>query len=147
MSSHVLQHIESEGILRGLCHGDDFVVIAQRRRLAEFGELLMERLEVPQTGHIGFASGVGKSLRALKQHQQRARRHGPRTRPVPCQQDGGGTRLDRLQEGEDASTEARPQDTLANREQQDFGAAGSSALRAVAARCLLGSRQWTYRNQ
>ena len=45
---------------------------------------------------------------ASRIQRQRARRRSSRTRPVPCQQDCGGTRLDRLQERGDDSTEARP---------------------------------------
>ena len=60
---------ESEGQLRGLCHGDAFMVAALRRRLAAIGELLVVHFEVRQTGHIGIESGVGESLLVLNRTQ------------------------------------------------------------------------------
>ena len=56
---------ESGDMLRRLCRGDDSVVIASRRRLADIGELSTEHLQARPTGHIGFASDVGQSLRVL----------------------------------------------------------------------------------
>ena len=133
---------ESEGTFCAM--GDDFVVPASRKRLAEFGELLTEHFEVRQTGTHW---ALGKKLAGAQQdlHQQRLRRHSSRTRPVPCQKDGEGTRLDRHQEREDASIEVRPRHTLADREQQDFGAVGSNSPQKLHhARWLAGSRKrWT----
>ena len=40
--------------LKGLCHGDDFCVVARQKQLQTFGKVLEKRFEVKQTGHIGF---------------------------------------------------------------------------------------------
>ena len=42
------------GDLKGLCHGDDFSVVARRKQLQTFGKVLQKRFLVKQTGHIGF---------------------------------------------------------------------------------------------
>ena len=41
--------------LRGLCHGDDFVVCAARRALLQFEAHMKTKFDVRRTGHIGFA--------------------------------------------------------------------------------------------
>ena len=43
-----------DGDLKGLCHGDDFCVVARQKQLQTFGKVLEKRFEVKQTGHIGF---------------------------------------------------------------------------------------------
>ena len=50
---------------RGLCHGDDFPVVASRRRLTEFGKLLESKFDVRMSGMIGFGEGLDKSLKML----------------------------------------------------------------------------------
>ena len=135
---------ESEGMLRGLRHGDDFVVIFAKatggvRRVAH--EALRSRTD----RRHWLCEPRGQKLAGAEQNHQRqhrALRHGSRTRPVPCQENGGGTRLGRFQEHEDTSTEARSRSTLADREQQDFGTAGSNPLQKLHhPRCLPGSGQ------
>ena len=41
-----------DGDLKGLCHGDDFCVVARRKQLQTFGKVLEKRFEVKQTGHM-----------------------------------------------------------------------------------------------
>ena len=43
-----------DGDLKGLCHGEDFSVVARRKQLQIFGKVLEKRFEVKQNGHIGF---------------------------------------------------------------------------------------------
>ena len=43
-----------DGDLQGLCHGDDFCVVARQKQLQTFGKVLEKRFKVKQTGHIGF---------------------------------------------------------------------------------------------
>ena len=43
-----------DGDLKGLCHGDDFCVVARPKQT--FGNVLVKRFEVKQTGHIGFGA-------------------------------------------------------------------------------------------
>ena len=45
-----------DGDLRGLCHGDDFCVVARRKQLQICGKVLKKRFEVKQAGHIGFSA-------------------------------------------------------------------------------------------
>ena len=45
-----------DGDLKGLCHGDDFCVVARQKQLQTFGNVLVKRFEVKQTGHIGFGA-------------------------------------------------------------------------------------------
>ena len=52
-----------DGDLKGLCHGDDFCVVARQKHLQTFGKVL--RFEVKQTGHIGFGVNVEKELKIL----------------------------------------------------------------------------------
>ena len=40
-----------DGDLKGLCHGDDFCVVARQKQLQTFGKVLEKRFEVKQTGH------------------------------------------------------------------------------------------------
>ena len=54
-----------EGDLKGLCHGDDFCVVARRKQLQIFGKVLEKRFEVKQTGHIGFSASDTKELKIL----------------------------------------------------------------------------------
>ena len=49
-----------DGDLKGLCHGDDFCVVARRKQLRIFGKVLEKRFEVKQTGHIGFSASDAK---------------------------------------------------------------------------------------
>ena len=51
--------------LKGLCHGDDFFVVARRKQLQIFGKVLEKRFEVKQTGHIGFSASDAKELKIL----------------------------------------------------------------------------------
>ena len=39
-----------DGDLKGLCHGDDFCVVARRKQLQIFGKVLEEQFEMKQTG-------------------------------------------------------------------------------------------------
>ena len=54
-----------DGDLKGLCHGDDFCVVARQKLLQTFGKVLEKRFEVKQTGHIGFGANVKKELKIL----------------------------------------------------------------------------------
>ena len=54
-----------DGDLKGLCHGDDFCVVARRKQLHIFGKVLEKRFEVKQTGHIGFSASNAKALKIL----------------------------------------------------------------------------------
>ena len=54
-----------DGDLKGLCHGDDFCVVARRKQLQIFGKVLEKRYEVKQTGHIGFSASDAKELKIL----------------------------------------------------------------------------------
>ena len=49
-----------DGDLKGLCHGDDFCVVARQKQLQTFGKVLEKRFEVKQTGHIGFGVNDAK---------------------------------------------------------------------------------------
>ena len=57
--------VSHDGDLRGLCHGDDFCVVARRKQLQIFGKVLEKRFEVKQTGHIGFSASDAKALKIL----------------------------------------------------------------------------------
>ena len=54
-----------DGYLKGLCHGDDFCVVARQKQLQIFGKVLEKRFEVNQTGHIGFGVNDKKELKIL----------------------------------------------------------------------------------
>ena len=54
-----------DGDLKGLCHGDDFCVVARRKLLQIFGKVHEKRFEVKQTGHIGFSASDAKELKIL----------------------------------------------------------------------------------
>ena len=54
-----------DGDLKGLCHGDDFCVVARQKQLQTFGKVLEKRFEVKQTGHIGFVVNDEKELKIL----------------------------------------------------------------------------------
>ena len=54
-----------DGDLKGLCHGDDFCVVARRKQLQIFGNVLGKRFEVRQTGHSGFSASDAKELKIL----------------------------------------------------------------------------------
>ena len=54
-----------DGELKGLCHGDDFCVVARRKQLQIFWKVLEKRFEVKQTGHIGFSANDKKELNIL----------------------------------------------------------------------------------
>ena len=54
-----------DGDLKGLCHGDDFCVVARQKQLQTFGKVLERRFEVKQTGHIGFGVNDKKELKIL----------------------------------------------------------------------------------
>ena len=54
-----------DGDLKGLCHGDDFCVVARQKQLQTFGKVLEKRFEVKQTGHIGFGVNDNKELKIL----------------------------------------------------------------------------------
>ena len=45
-----------DGDLKGLCHGDDFCVVARQKQLQTFGNVFEKRFEVKQNGHIGFGA-------------------------------------------------------------------------------------------
>ena len=48
--------------VRGLCHGDDFMVIASYERLLKFGKMLESRFDVRRTGLAGFGQGMDKEI-------------------------------------------------------------------------------------
>ena len=54
-----------DGDLKGLCHGDDFCVVARQKQLQTFGKILEKRFEVKQTGNIGFDVNDEKELKIL----------------------------------------------------------------------------------
>ena len=54
-----------DGDLKGLCHGDDFCVVARRKQLQIFGTVLEKRFEVKHTGLIGFSASDAKELKIL----------------------------------------------------------------------------------
>ena len=54
-----------DGDLKGLCHGDDFCVVARQKQLQTFGKVLEKRFVVKQTGHIGFGVNDEKELKIL----------------------------------------------------------------------------------
>ena len=54
-----------DGDLKGLCHGDDFCVVARQKQLQTFGKVLEKRFEVKQTGHIGFGVNDKKEPKIL----------------------------------------------------------------------------------
>ena len=54
-----------DGDLKGLCHGDDFCVVARQKQLQTFGKVLEKRFEVKQTGHVGFGVNDKKELKIL----------------------------------------------------------------------------------
>ena len=54
-----------QSMMKGLCHGDDFCVVARQKQLQTFGKVLEKRFEVKQTGHIGFGVNDKKELKIL----------------------------------------------------------------------------------
>ena len=54
-----------DGDLEGLCHGDDFCVVARRKKLQTFGKVIEKRLEVKQTGHVVFSASEATELKIL----------------------------------------------------------------------------------
>ena len=52
-----------DGDFKGLCHGDDFSVVARQKQLQTFGKVLEKRFE--ETGHIGFGARDKKELKIL----------------------------------------------------------------------------------
>jgi len=50
---------------KGLCHGDDFLVVASQQKLTEFGKLLESKFDVRMSEMIGFGAGLGKTLKML----------------------------------------------------------------------------------
>ena len=52
-------------ISKDLCHDDDFCVVARRKQLQTLGRVLEKRIEVKQTGHIGFGANDEKELKIL----------------------------------------------------------------------------------
>ena len=50
---------------RGLCHGDDFMVVASAKTLREFGTILESKFDVRMTGMIGFGPGYDKDVSML----------------------------------------------------------------------------------
>ena len=59
-----------DGDLKGLCHGDDFCVVARHKQLQTFGKVLEKRFEVKQTGHIGFGVNDEKELKILNRQSK-----------------------------------------------------------------------------
>ena len=54
-----------DGDFKGLCHGDDFCVVARQKQLQTLGKVLEKRFEVKQTRHIGFGVNDEKELKIL----------------------------------------------------------------------------------
>ena len=50
---------------RGLCHGDDFLVITFRTKLDSFGKFLESKFDVRGSEIVGFGEGLGKQLKML----------------------------------------------------------------------------------
>ena len=61
-----------DGEIKGLCHGDDFCVVARRKQLQTFGKVLEKRFVVKQTGHIGFSASDAKGARSSNQCEVRS---------------------------------------------------------------------------
>ena len=73
-------HVRSDGVrigqaspalfmkedLRGLCHGDDFVIVACRRDLLGFETHLKSKFATRRTGHLGFAEDCDTEVDILK---------------------------------------------------------------------------------
>jgi hypothetical protein len=51
--------------VRGLAHGDDFVIVASRSEAEAFGKMLGERYDLKRTGRIGFGPGDDRELTVL----------------------------------------------------------------------------------
>ena len=54
-----------DGDLKGLCHGDDFCVVARQKQLQTLGKVFEKRFEVKQTSHIGFGANDKQELKIL----------------------------------------------------------------------------------
>ena len=54
-----------DGDLKGLCHGDEFCVVARQKQLQTFVKVLGKRFDVKQTGLIGFGASEKKELKIL----------------------------------------------------------------------------------
>ena len=54
-----------DGDLQGLCHGDDFCVVARQKQLQTFGKVLEKRFEVKQIGNVRFGVNDKKELKIL----------------------------------------------------------------------------------
>ena len=54
-----------DGDLKGLCHGDDFCVVARQKQMQTCGKVLEKRFEVKHTSHIGFGANDKKELKIL----------------------------------------------------------------------------------
>ena len=52
-------------VIKGLCHGDDFCVVARQKQLQTFGKVLEKRFEVKQTGTLDLVANNKKELRIL----------------------------------------------------------------------------------
>ena len=50
---------------KGLCHGDDFLVLCRREHLSEFQKILEDKFEAKKTGVIGFSEKDEKTLEIL----------------------------------------------------------------------------------
>ena len=48
---------------RGMCHGDDFFVVACREELDRFGVVLEQKFEVKCTGYMGFAKDMQNEVK------------------------------------------------------------------------------------
>ena len=57
--------LQSRWRSKGLCHGDDFCVVARRKQLQTLGKILEKRFEVKQTRHIGLSASNAKVLKIL----------------------------------------------------------------------------------
>ena len=56
-----------DGELKGVCHGNDFCVLARQKQLQAFGKVLEKRFEVKHNGHIGIGANDKKELKILNQ--------------------------------------------------------------------------------
>ena len=54
-----------DGNLKGLCHGDDFCVVARRNQLHIFGNVLRESFVVKENGHVGISAEDAKEFNML----------------------------------------------------------------------------------
>ena len=59
-----------DGNLKGVCHGDDFCLVARRKQLQIFGKVLEKRFEVKQAELTRFSAGGVGGVADLESNDQ-----------------------------------------------------------------------------